>query len=199
MIEEKFSPEQGLQLIQSMIEKVKQDVHDNSFYFLIWGWLVFIAALLHFGLMVFTDFKQPYLAWNLMFIGAIVSIVKGIKESKKEKVKTYVGETMNYFGISLGITYAGLAFIFGKYDLWIYCFPIYILLYAIACFFMGSIMQFAILKWAGLSCLLLVIVSVYVGYRWQLLLMALAVLIAYIIPGHLLKSRANIKTMDYGK
>jgi hypothetical protein len=191
MIEEKFSPEQSLQVIQSMIEKVKQDVQDNSFYFLMWGWLVFIAALLHFALMMFTDFKQPYHAWNLMLVGVIVSIIKGIKDSKKEKVKTYVGETMNYFGISLGITYAGLAFIFGKFDLWIYSFPIYILLYAVACFFMGSIMQFALLKWAGLSCLLIVIVSVYVDYQWQLLLMALAVLLAYIIPGHILKTRAK--------
>ena len=191
MIEEKFSPEQSLQVIQSMIEKVKQDVQDNSFYFLMWGWLVFIAALLHFALMMFKDFKQPYHAWNLMLVGVIVSIIKGIKESKKEKVKTYVGETMNYFGINLGITYAGLAFIFGKFDLWIYSFPIYILLYAVACFFMGSVMQFALLKWAGLSCLLIVIVSVYVDYQWQLLLMALAVLLAYIIPGHILKTRAN--------
>ncbi len=191
MIEEKFSPEQSLQVIQSMIEKVKKDVQDNSFYFLMWGWLVFIAALLHFALMMFTDFKQPYHAWNLMLIGVIVSIIKGIKESRKEKVKTYVGETMNYFGISLGITYAGLAFIFGKFNLWIYSFPIYILLYAVACFFMGSIMQFVLLKWAGLSCLLIVIVSVYVDYQWQLLLMALAVLLAYIIPGHILKTRAK--------
>ena len=191
MIEEKFSPEQSLQVIQSMIEKVKRDVQNNSFYFLMWGWLVFIAALLHFALMMFTDFKQPYHAWNLMLVGVLVSIIKGIKESKKEKVKTYVGETMNYFGISLGITYAGLAFIFGKFDLWIYSFPIYILLYAVACFFMGSIMQFALLKWAGLSCLLIVIVSVYVDYQWQLLLMALAVLLAYIISGHILKTRAK--------
>jgi len=191
MIEEKFSPEQSLQVIQSMIEKVKRDVQNNSFYFLMWGWLVFIAALLHFALMMFTDFKQPYHAWNLMLVGVLVSIIKGIKESKKEKVKTYVGEAMNYFGISLGITYAGLAFIFGKFDLWIYSFPIYILLYAVACFFMGSIMQFALLKWAGLSCLLIVIVSVYVDYQWQLLLMALAVLLAYIISGHILKTRAK--------
>ena len=61
---QKFSAEQSLQLIQSMIEKAKQDVANNSFYFLLWGWLIFIAALLNFVLMKFTDFEQPYLAWN---------------------------------------------------------------------------------------------------------------------------------------
>jgi hypothetical protein len=96
----KFSAEQSLHLIQSMIEKAKQDVANNSFYLLLWGWLIFIAALLNFGLMKFTSFEQPYLVWNLVWIGAIASIIKGIKESKKTTVKTYVGETMKFFGIS---------------------------------------------------------------------------------------------------
>jgi hypothetical protein len=44
MAEEKFSPEQSLQLIQSMISKTKQDLSENGIYFLVWGWLTFIAC-----------------------------------------------------------------------------------------------------------------------------------------------------------
>lgn len=186
MTEEKFSPQESLFLIQSMIDKTKQNLRENSFYFLLWGWLVFAGALLHFSLMKFTDFRQPYLAWNLMWIGAVVSIIKGIKEGRSEAIKTYVGDTMKYFGISMGIIYAGLIFIFARFDLWLYAFPIYILVYAMTCFFMGSIMQFPFLKWAGLSCLVIMVASAFIDYEWQLLLMALAVLISYIIPGHLL-------------
>ena len=191
MKEEMLSPEQSIQVIQSMIEKTKQNLKENSFYLLLWGWLVFIAALLHFGLMKFTEFDQPYLAWTLMIVGMIVSIVKGVTDSKKEAVKTYIGETMKIFGMSLGIIYGGLAFVFGSFDLWFYSYPIYILIYAVACFFMGSLMQFNFLKWAGLFCLLLVVASVKVAFDWQLLLMALAVLVGYIIPGHILKARKN--------
>src|SRR6188474_267466 len=100
---QKFSAEESLYLIQSMIEKAKQDVANNSFYLLLWGWLIFIAALLNFGLMRFTGFEQPYLAWNLVWIGVIASIIKGIKESRKIGVKTFVGETMKFFGISQAI------------------------------------------------------------------------------------------------
>jgi cytochrome c oxidase subunit IV len=89
---QRFSAEQSLHLIQSMIEKAKQDVANNSFYLLLWGWLIFIAALLNFGLMRFTSFEQPYLAWNLVWIGAIASIIKGVKDSKKIAVKTFVGK-----------------------------------------------------------------------------------------------------------
>lgn len=183
---QKFSVEQSLQVIQSMIEKAKQDVVKNSFYFLLWGWLVFITALLNFILMKFTDIKHPYIVWNLMWIGVISSIIKGVKESKAEKVKTYVGETMKFFGFSMAIIYCSLAFIFGKYNLWHYSFPFYILIYAAACFFMGSIMQFSLLKWTGLLCIPIMVISVFVAYEWQLLLLALAVLISYIIPGHML-------------
>jgi len=189
----KFSAEQSLQVIHSMIQKAKQEVANNSFYLLLWGWLIFIAALLNFGLMKFSRFEQPYLVWNLMWIGAIASIIKGIKESKKIAVKTFVGETMKYFGISQGLLYFGLAFFFGKYDLWHISFPLYILVYAVTCFFMGALMQFPLLKWTGLLCLPIMVIAVYVSFDWQLLLMALAILISYIIPGHVLSTKEKIQ------
>ncbi len=184
-----FSAEQSLKVIQFMIQQAKQDVLKNSFYFLLWGWLVFITAILHFMLMKFTDIDQSYLVWNIMWIGVVASIVKGIKEGRSEKVKTYLGDTMKYFGFCMAIIYCSFAFIFGKYDLWHYSFPFYILIYAAACFFMGSMMRFPLLKWTGLLCLPIMIVSVFVAYEWQLLLLALAVLISYIIPGHMLSAK----------
>jgi len=190
---QKFSAEQSLHLIQSMIEKAKQDVANNSFYLLLWGWLIFIAALLNFGLKKFTDFEQPYLAWNLVWIGAIASIIKGVRDSRKTAVKTFVGETMKVFGISQGILYTGLAFFFGKYDLWAISFPLYILVYAVTCFFMGALMQFPLLKWTGLLCLPIMVIGVYVSFDWQLLLMALAILISYIIPGHVLSAKEKLQ------
>ncbi len=189
MNEHEFSPQQSLQIIQSMIGKTRHHVAGNSFYLLLWGWLVFSAALLHFILMKFTAFSQPYLVWNLMWIGIVVSVINGIRTSRKERVKTFIGETMRYFGISLGILYLGLFFVFVKFDLWEAAFLFYILIYATARFFMGSLIRFSLLKWTGLSCLALVVISVYVGYDWNLMLMAFAVLISYIIPGHVLNAR----------
>ena len=188
-----FSAEQSLQVIRSMIEKAKQDVAKNSFYFLLWGWLIFIAAILHFVLMKFTDFEYPYAGWNLMWIGAIASMIKGIRESRKTVVKTFVGEAMKYFGISQAILYGGLILIFGRYDLWEVSFPFYILMYAVACFFMGALIQFPLLKWTGLFCLPIIIASFYVSFQWQLLLLALAILISYIIPGHVLSAREKLQ------
>jgi len=190
---QRFSAEQSLHLIQSMIEKAKKDVANTSFYILLWGWLIFIAALLNFGLMRFTSFEQPYLAWNLVWIGAIASIIRGVKDSKKIAVKTFVGETMKFFGISQAILYFGLAFFFYKYDLWHISFPLYILVYAVTCFFMGALMQFPLLKWTGLLCLPIMVIAVFVSFEWQLLLIALAILISYIIPGHVLYMKEKLQ------
>jgi hypothetical protein len=191
--DQKFSAEQSLQVIQAMIQKAKHDVANNSFYLLLWGWLIFIAALLNFGLMKFTHFEQPYLAWNLVWLGAIASIIKGIRDSKKIAVRTFVGETMKVFGISQAILYFGFVFVFGKYDLWAFAFPLYILVYAVTCFFMGALIQFPLLKWTGLLCLPIMVIAVYVSFEWQLLLMALAILISYIIPGHVLSVKEKIQ------
>lgn len=184
-----FSAEQSLQVIRSMIEKAKQDVANNSFYLLLWGWLIFAAAILHFVLMKFTDFEYPFITWNLMWVGGIASIIKGIKDSKKTIVKTFLGEAMKYFGISQMILYAGLIFVFGRYNLWEISLPFYILMYASACFFMGSLLQFPLLKWTSLLCLPIIVVSLYISFQWQLLLLALAILISYIIPGHVLSTK----------
>lgn len=191
MDNEALSPQQSLQIIQQMIEKTKDNLRHNSFYFLLWGWLVFAAAVAHFLLIWFrvAGYGQSALVWNLMWVGAIVSIVYGARHKKTERVRSYLDETMQYFGISLGILNTSLAFIFGHYQLWQFAFPVYILIYAFACFFMGSIMRFKMLQWSGLACLPLMVFSVYVGFQWQLLLLALAVLIGYIVPGHLLKKQ----------
>jgi hypothetical protein len=54
-------------------------------------------------------------------------------------------------------------------------------------------MQFPLLKWTGLLCIPIMIASVFFKYEWQLLLLALAVLISYIIPGHVLSAKERIQ------
>jgi hypothetical protein len=48
-MQENFSPQESLLLIQSMINKAKSDLEENRFYFLLWGWMAFLAFLAQFG------------------------------------------------------------------------------------------------------------------------------------------------------
>lgn len=188
MNEETFSPEQSLKVIQSMLEKTKQDFSENSFYLLLWGWLIFIASISEYCLLVFFKYPQHYLVWNLMWVGAIVSVIAGIRKGRKKKVETYMDRTMMYFGIGCGIMFTILAFIFVFYNSWNSAFPIYFLLYGFLSFISGAIIRYVPLRWAGAACWAISIVSVFAKFDVQLLLMALAIVVAYIIPGYMIQA-----------
>ena len=195
MAEENFSPEQSLQVIRSMLERVKQDFSENSFFLLLWGWLVLSAALIQYILMVYVKYPNHWLSWNLMWVGAIVSIIHGIRRDRRQKAKTYIEETMKYFGMGTGITFTVLTFILGYYELWLYAFPFYLVIYGYMSWVCGSIIHFVPLRWAGGACWIIAAVSVFTTYDVHLLLMALAVLIAYIIPGYMLRNRKKLSTI----
>ena len=55
---ESFSPQDSLKLIQNMIIKARHDMSDNSVYFLLWGWITFVACVSQFILL-----KLKYLSW----------------------------------------------------------------------------------------------------------------------------------------
>src|SRR5271163_3047044 len=99
---ESFSPEESLQVIQTMINQAKNSVADKSFYFLLWGWLVFIAAILQYTLKVIVRTEAHPYVWNIMFIGFIASAAYGSKQKNKQ-VKTYVEEGLRNIWACIGI------------------------------------------------------------------------------------------------
>ncbi|MBS1632902.1 MAG: hypothetical protein JST10_10060 [Bacteroidetes bacterium] len=196
MSEEVFSPEQSLKVIRSMLEKTKQDFSDNYFYTLLWGWLIFIAAIGEYCLKVILEYPQHYLVWNLMWVGAVISIISGIKNGKKKKVETYMSQTMMYFGIGCGIMFTILAFMFIYFNNWKIAFPVYFLLYGFISFISGAIIRYTPLRWAGAACWAVSIASVFVEFDIQLLLMALAAVVGFIIPGYMMKAEQKRRLLN---
>lgn len=171
-----------------MIDKTKNSVADKSFYFLLWGWLVFTAALLQFILKVIVRTDAHPVAWNIMFIGIIISIFHGVKEKGRRRVKTYMDETLGYIWTCVAFSQGVLVFIFMQRGGWENCYSIFMLLYAIGCFTTGRILKFAPLVWGAIACWLLAIGSTFTSYDYNILLLATAILVSYIIPGHLLRA-----------
>ena len=94
MAEENFSPEESLKLIQAMIAKTRKDFGDNSSYFLLWGWITFIAFTGQFVLKNILDYQKHYLVWWLIVPGIIISAYLGFKEQKTQKAvyEIYTGK-----------------------------------------------------------------------------------------------------------
>ena len=78
-------------------------------------------------------------------------------------------------------------------DAWKTAFTYYILMYGIGTFVSGKLIRFRPLVIGGILNFILAAVSIKFNFANQLLIGALAILISYIIPGHLLRIRHNTK------
>ena len=192
-----LSPQQSIDLIKSMIDKTKNAAADSSVFFLLWGWLVFIACLLQFFFKNILHYQHHYYSWLLTIVGIAGSIYYGRKQSKNAVVKTYISESVTQLWIGVGISFFVLGFVFSKIG-YEHSFPFYILLYGIGCFVTGRLIKFNPLIWGGIGAWFLAILSSYFPYDTNILLTATSILISYIIPGYLLRSQykkaANIFT-----
>ncbi len=189
MEEKELNINESLSIINSMINRAQNNLSDNSFYFIFWGWLVFSSALIHYCLLQL-EVEKAYCVWLLMPLGGIVSFIYGARKKKKEKVKTYLGTYMTYLWGSLGISLLLVLFMMEKIGVT----PVYsflLIIYGIGTFVSGGMLRFKPLINGGLICFLLSVVSVFVDFDIQLLLIAAAILVSYIIPGHLLKAKFN--------
>jgi len=188
-MQDNFSPQESLQLIQSMISKTKSNLQENRFYFLLWGWITFAAIVAQFILKVLVQYKYHYAAWLITIPAAIATVIYIFRSTKNENVKTYIGESMSHLWTGLGISFFVLSFIImNSKSGWAYAWPLYILFYGLGTFVSGRLLQFTPLVVGGIFNWALALASIYVHFDYQLLIGAAAILTSYIIPGHLLKS-----------
>jgi len=130
-----------------------------------------------------------YLPWAiLMPLGGIISAILGFRKSKNEKVKTHINHFLGYLWIAFGVTLGIVLFSSVKLG-FENTYPLVIVIYGIGTFVSGGALKFKPLIIGGLMCWLLAIIAFLVGFELQLLLLAASVLISYIIPGYILKSK----------
>jgi hypothetical protein len=191
-MEDNFSPQQSLALIRNMINKTKSNLGENKFYFLLWGWVSFVAIISQFVLKVILDYERHYLVWLVTLPAVIITIVYSAKHHKKPQVRTYVGESMSYLWTGIGISFFILSLIVtSSPGGWLNAWPLFILFYGLGTFVSGRILQFNPLIAGGIFNWVLAIISIFVHFDYQLLLAAGAILTSYIIPGHLLGQSKN--------
>jgi hypothetical protein len=191
-MEENFSPQQSLLLIQSMIDKTKGNLGRNRFYFLLWGWFVFLAILLQFILKVVLHYERHYLVWLGVIPAVIITIIYTYRQNKQRGVRTYIGDSMASLWTGVGISFFVLSFIISSSkEGWMFSYPFFILLYGLGTFISGRILKFTPLIIGGVINWILACIAAYLHYDYQMLLAAIAILTSYIIPGHLLGIKKN--------
>ena len=84
-MESNFSPQESLRLIHSMIEKSKANLRDNRFYFLLWGWVTFLAILSQFVLKVVLHYERHYFVWLAVIPAVIITIIYSARKKRKDR------------------------------------------------------------------------------------------------------------------
>ncbi|MFN4314751.1 MAG: hypothetical protein ACK4E0_10685 [Chitinophagaceae bacterium] len=186
---ENFSPDDSLRVIRTMIDKTKTEMSGKAVHFLVWGWLTFAACIGQFVLKHWVGYDKHYLVWSIMVIGIVFSNIMYFREQKSQRVSTYVGDSMLSLWLGMGVSYFVLSVLFTVIGWGHHVFPFFILLYALGTFVSGSILRFHPLIWGGIIAWGLAIVAVFLEYDYQILMAALAILISYIIPAHLLQAK----------
>ena len=150
--------------------------------------LFFIAAIINYILQFVVEYEYAWIPWPiLMPLGGIIGGIYGARQSKKEKVKTYVSEFLGYLVIAFLV---GLfVVLFFAFKLRENCYPMLLLMYGIWLFVSGGAIQFKPIMIGGIINWIFAVGAFFVPFQFQLLFLAAAVLLGYIIPGHMLNAQ----------
>jgi hypothetical protein len=190
---EEMNEQQSLKIITEMIQKAKNNIGNNSFYFLLWGWAVFAASLLHYSLLII-NYELAFLPWPVLMTGAsVVAAIYGYKDSKRTKVKSYFDKFFAAMWIAITVAiFLSLILITQVADFRASYIAV-MLLYGLGTFVTGIVIRFKPLIIGGIIVWLCAVGFVWVDFPNALLLMALAILSSYIIPGYLLRNKVERK------
>jgi hypothetical protein len=195
MQEEKFSPQQSLAVIQSMIETAKNQFSENGHLYLIWGWVIFVCSAGQFVLLNIVQYENNYVVWFLPWLALVYQIIYLNKKGRTKRVKTYTDRIVGFVWISFFILLVLFGFILAhelKQDYFKLVCPVSLTLYGMPTLLSGVILKFRSLIYGAIGCWALAIGSMYTPYEYQLLFLSAAMIIAWIIPGYMLRKRYKI-------
>ncbi|MEO6314217.1 MAG: hypothetical protein ABIU63_04765 [Chitinophagaceae bacterium] len=192
MQEENISRQQSLAIIESMINKAKNQFSENGFAYLLWGWVILFCSVSQYVLQYVMHQPKHYLVWMLTWVAAIVQVIDATKRKKRKAVKTYTDEIIGYVWMTFVVMLLLCGILVGKVlepGQFYVANIIILVLYGMPTLLSGVILKFRPLVTGGICCWILAVLASFVAPQFIILLIAAAVVAAWIIPGYLLRSR----------
>ncbi len=184
-----MSEAESMQLITSMINKAKNRFSETGTWYLFWGWLVLFCCLSQFIALYFFENQNAYYIWYLTWVAPIYQVIYMRRSKKIKRVKTYTGEIIGFVWFVYVICITLFIFLLSYIKAYSGINPAVLIMYGMPTFLSGIILKFRPLRIGAICCWILSILAVFVVYEFQLLLVALAVFLAWIVPGYLLKAK----------
>jgi len=182
--ENSLSPQESLNLIADIVFKTKENIKEQSFCFLLWGWLISVASILFFILQQYTSFKLYFLPFPVLAaVGVITTILYYTKRFRS--TETYLNYYLNRMWIVLGACFISVVFINVSHQHEPFTYTLIIA--AIGTLISGLVIRFKPLIIGGIILIGSGLVSAFVPVEYVVLLHGIAIIAGYLIPGYMLK------------
>lgn len=184
--EKSLSPQESLDLITDAISKIKDNIRENSFGFLLWGSLIALASFTYFLLRQYTHTHYYFIPFPILAAIGIVATITFLKKKTSGMTLTYTTYFINKMWVILGICFIIVVFINvsqGKMP-----FTYTLIVAGIGTLVSGWIMKFLPLIIGGILFFVSAIASVYIIDEYKPVLHGIASIAGFLIPGYLLKN-----------
>jgi len=182
----------SFKIIESMITSARNQMTENGHLYLLWGWVIFICSIGQFLMQHVFHTQKFWMIWLLTWPTVIYQFIFIAKKVKKIRVKNYTDDILKYIWLVFIVCMIISAVIISKIsDKPEIANMLILMLYGMPTFLSGIVLKFKPLVIGGTCCWLLSLVSIFVLPQYHMLLIAAAVIAAWIIPGYMLKSKYN--------
>ena len=178
-----LSNEKSLEIIHQMINQAKTSITDNGLSWLLWGSMLFLTSLATFCFITLGA-ENIFLGWNIFGLVTIVLLAYGIFKPRKKLVKTYIGDFMKLVDIGFVVSIFTVIFAMNTsvspnsgFGFLLMVFSFFMLVKGGAA--KSKVLMFgAAINWAGA-----ITMFINKDFRYDMLIMAIAIFTGYIIPG----------------
>ncbi len=187
--DQQMTNQQSLEIIQQMIAQAKTNITDSGFGWLLWGTMIFLTCVSTY---IFIDIgsENIFLGWNIFGLITVILLTYDIIKHKKKQARTYVDDLLKLVDIGFIICLFTIIISINVAVSPNSGFGFFLMIFAFLMLIKGgvvksnSLMTGAVVNWAGA-------IAIFINkeFRYDMLIMAAAVLIGYIIPGLQLRSK----------
>ena len=193
--EKTMTPEESIQFIRKSITNSRKNLKENGFYYLFWGWLLTFASVTNYFLIRYLHAREMYeqifiassIAWGIFVaVGFIIMFFYKSKTGNRNLIITHLDRVLTTLWLSAGVIFV-LIILFCYYDE-SYPTPYILAITGMATFISGMVVRFSPLIAGGVLFAVISIVSIFIPGLSQPLLVAIALVLGFLIPGYLLKT-----------
>lgn len=186
MEKDNLTPEQSLLLISKTIEDTKERFKENGHIFIFWGTLTLLVFACQLTLSLL---GHDNIAWYpvLLFplVGGTYMLYTWVKEKKKNKPKTIIGNILGNLGLIFGMNCMIMGFFFSN-QLGDALVPVFLILFALFIMACGLTIKFRALTIGGILLNLIGLGSFLLESKYQGFSMMIGAVVGLIVPGILL-------------